>query len=135
MKNVFLVLIVLTLQISSFGQKSNELSKTQKGSIESFYLDVDKLTAKRIIAENKKLIIMDVRTPEETAKGKIENAIELDIKSPDFKKKLDQLDKDKPYLVYCYAGGRASNAMDIMKEKGFKQIFILDPGYKDWGTK
>ena len=88
--------------------------------------------AKSLIKNTKGLIILDVRTPEETAQGIIKGAIIIDIARNDFKDKVQKLDKTKPILVYCKAGGRSSTATEIMEELGFKKLYNLTEGYDEW---
>lgn len=77
-------------------------------------------------------IVLDVRTPDEYQQGHIPHATLINFYDEDFKAELDKLDKDKTYLVYCNAGGRASKTSKIMKEKGFKNVFNLEHGFKKW---
>ena len=67
------------------------------------------------------VVILDVRTPEETAAGKIPNAVEINIQAADFEQQLNRLDKSKTYLVYCKAGGRSARACSTMEDIGFKK--------------
>ena len=80
-------------------------------------------------------VILDVRTPEETAGGMIEGAVEMNFYAGDFQTKLRQLDKDKTYLVYCKVGGRSGNTCEMMKEAGFKSAYNLIGGYDAWPDK
>lgn len=86
--------------------------------------------AGRIGAPN--TVILDVRTPGETAGGVIEGAIELDYRAPDFAAKIAELDKDKTYLVYCASGGRSGKACQMMQGAGFKEVYNLKGGYRGW---
>ncbi len=81
------------------------------------------------------VILLDVRTPAEIAEGKIEGALELDIQSPDFAQKIDELNKEKTYLVYCRSGGRSSKACTMMADKGFKKLYNLDGGFTAWSSE
>jgi len=76
--------------------------------------------------------LLDVRTPGEIAKGSIKGSTNLDFFDDNFESKLDQLDKTKPVYVYCAAGGRSSDAMDMMKKKGFVEVYNLLGGYNAW---
>jgi rhodanese-related sulfurtransferase len=80
------------------------------------------------------VIVLDVRTPAETAEGKIAGAQELDFRAPDFQEKLGKLDRDKTYLVYCRSGGRSSSACGMMEEMGFKNVYNLVGGYQSWSA-
>lgn len=78
------------------------------------------------------VVILDVRTPQETAQGKINGAIEIDYSSRDFDAKIRQLDKNKTYLVYCAVGSRSAAACDALSKKGFEKIYNLKGGYMGW---
>lgn len=78
------------------------------------------------------VVILDVRTPEETAEGMIEGAIQIDFQDPSFDQKISALDKEKTYLVYCAAGGRSAKSCDKMADQGFKHLYNLDGGYDAW---
>jgi phage shock protein E len=77
-------------------------------------------------------VLLDVRTSEEIAQGAIPGSVPLDFKSSDFDARIDALDKDKPYFVYCAVGGRSGKTADLMKEKGFTQVYNLDGGFQAW---
>jgi rhodanese-related sulfurtransferase len=77
-------------------------------------------------------VVLDVRTPAETAAGMIEGAIELDVTNPNFAEKVAELDKSKTYLVYCRSGRRSANACQIMSGQGFGQLYNLQGGYLAW---
>lgn len=76
--------------------------------------------------------IVDVRTPREFYEGHIANAVNMDVTSDDFESKIENLDKEKPVMVYCKAGGRSAKAAGILKDKGFKQVYDLDGGMIGW---
>jgi len=82
--------------------------------------------------DNPDFIIIDVRTPQEFAQEHIEGAINLDYYSADFREQLNELDKNKTYLVYCRTGRRSKAAVDLMKELGFGQIYNISDGIIDW---
>jgi rhodanese-related sulfurtransferase len=124
---IFTICIGFTLQAQS---TTTEIKNPV--NFEPVYQNVDLATAKKIMDLNKKLVLIDVRTPEEIAQGKIGDALEMDIKAADFLDKLKKLDKETPYMVYCHAGGRSAHAMKIMEDMGFKQVYNFDPGYRAW---
>ncbi len=77
-------------------------------------------------------IIIDVRTPEEYASGRIEKAINLDYYSETFADELDKLDKDKTYLIYCRSARRSGQALDMMAELGFEEVYNMLGGMVRW---
>lgn len=77
-------------------------------------------------------IILDVRTKPELEVGYIQNSILYEYESPDFRKFLTILDKSRTYLVYAKTGYRSMEAMKIMKEMKFQNVFNLEEGFNGW---
>ena len=91
-----------------------------------------------LIQENKdnpNFVILDVRTPEEFLGEYIENAINLDYYSETFRDDLDKLDKNKTYLIYCRSGRRSENALNIMEELDFKEVYNMLGGITKWKSE
>ena len=81
---------------------------------------------------NPDFVIIDVRTPQEFAEEYIENAINLDFRSETFRDELNQLDKNQTYLIYCRSGGRSGDALDIMAELNFREVYNMSGGINGW---
>jgi rhodanese-related sulfurtransferase len=75
-------------------------------------------------------ILLDVRTPEEIAGGKIDGAENI-IWDESFADKLTNLEH-KPIFVYCGSGIRSAKAATVLKQKGYDQIYELKGGMKAW---
>ncbi|MDN4166684.1 rhodanese-like domain-containing protein [Cytophagales bacterium LB-30] len=91
----------------------------------------EKEFAEKAQAEN--TIILDVRTPQEVAEGRIAGAsLFIDINDSQFAEKMQALDKSKTYLVYCRSGARSSKASSWMAENGFSQVYNLKGGILGW---
>ncbi|WP_297285616.1 rhodanese-like domain-containing protein [uncultured Brachyspira sp.] len=96
-------------------------------------LNIEK--AIKLINESTNLVILDVRTREEYLAGNIPNSINVDVLSQDFKSKIDMLDKNKEYLVYCRSGNRSAIASSIMSTNGFLNIYNLQNiAYQDFAN-
>lgn len=76
--------------------------------------------------------LIDVRTPREFSNGNISGSKNIDYNGDSFEKQMKKLDKNKPVLVYCAAGGRSENAAELLKEWGFKEVYDLEGGYNGW---
>ena len=88
--------------------------------------------AAKLVAE-KKVVVLDVRTADEFKDGHIEGAQNLDfLKTAEFKSQVEKLDKTKPYLVHCQAGGRSGKSLKIFKDLGFENVYHLDEGFGGW---
>jgi phage shock protein E len=78
------------------------------------------------VMEDKQGIIIDVRTEGEYEEGSIKGAlVGYDYTSGEFAEKLDSLDKEKTYYLYCRSGNRSGKAADLMKQKGFENVYNL----------
>lgn len=76
--------------------------------------------------------VLDVRSPEEFARGHVTGAINADIHSPDFAAKVAAFDKRKPILVNCHLGSRGAIAAAELSALGFKSVFNLEGGLEAW---
>ncbi len=77
-------------------------------------------------------MIIDVRTPREYAAGHLPGAQLMNLFDPDFQQKLQQLDREKNYLVYCRSGNRSRQAISIMEKLGFKKVYHMYQGFMAW---
>lgn len=78
------------------------------------------------------LMIVDVRTPRETARGIIDDAIAIDYFASDFDEQITKLPMDKKYVLYCRSGQRSANGCKEMYKKGFSNLYNLKGGYQSW---
>ena len=81
------------------------------------------------------LVILDIRTSEEFAAGKIKDSINIDFYAADFREQLDELDKDTHYLVYCNSGNRSGQALPILEDLGFVEVDNLSTGITGWSNE
>ncbi len=81
---------------------------------------------------NPDFVIIDVRTREELSGGHIENATNIDFYSETFRDMLNNLDKNKTYLIYCRSGARSGSTLDIMDELNFEEVYNILGGIIAW---
>ncbi|HKZ29029.1 MAG TPA: rhodanese-like domain-containing protein [Acidimicrobiia bacterium] len=108
---------------------------TSAGTLDQQIAGVSPAQAAGIVEENsgnEDFVILDIRTPEEYAAGKIEGAINVDFYAGDFRRQLDALDKDTHYLVYCSSGNRSGQALPIFEDLGFARVDNLATGISGW---
>ncbi len=86
-------------------------------------------------ANNIDFLIIDVRTPGEFAEGYIEGAILIDYYAATFRDELDELDKNKEYLIYCRSGARSGASLPIMEELGFQEVHDIAGGILAWNAQ
>ncbi|MCR9173385.1 MAG: rhodanese-like domain-containing protein [bacterium] len=128
---IFGLLLMMTLFLScSNAQEEKTVNETSSDQTVTL---VEKDAFKKLM-EKEGAQVLDVRTPGEVANGKIGDAIEMNFHDADFKSQLATLDKEKPVLVYCAAGGRSAKTVQIMQSMGFTEIHELKGGYNAWSN-
>ncbi len=80
------------------------------------------------------VITLDVRTPGEFAEGHIEGAQLIDFQSGNFENEISSLDKSATYAVYCRSGNRSGQAVKVMHDAGFHNVYNLNGGVIDWAN-
>ena len=121
------MVMVLWLSLVSWGQHQQEKS-TDPNSVAKISL----ISPEALDAANKDILLIDVRTPGEYASGHIENSINIDYRSDDFKELIAKLDTNQEVYVYCKVGGRSARSAKAMEEMGFKKVYDLKGGIKAW---
>lgn len=119
MKNIILT---ATLLIFSFFKGSAQEVNTKK--------IVDPTVFESQIT-NKKVQLIDVRTPKEYKEGTILTAVNIDFLDEEFEKNIEQLDKKQPVYIFCQSGKRSAAAAVKFQEAGFN-VIELAGGYKAW---
>jgi phage shock protein E len=85
-----------------------------------------------LIAANPKLVLIDVRTPEEFAQGHLKEAQLLNFYDANFKEEAAKLDPEMEYVVYCRSGGRSAKATAMLQELGFGMVHNMSGGIMAW---
>jgi rhodanese-related sulfurtransferase len=87
------------------------------------------------IKANQAGLILDVRTPEEFAKGHVPGAI--NIPYDQLGSRLAEIDshKDKDLVLYCKSGKRAGIAAKTLQTAGFSHLLHLDGDMNSWLSK
>lgn len=94
-------------------------------------LGIEEFAAKTAEAN---VVVLDVRTPAEFAEGHLANAINIDFQSGNFETDISKLDKGTTYAVYCRSGNRSGQAVKVMAELGFTDLYDMDGGVIDWAA-
>jgi len=98
------------------------IENTIKGIVKNFHWhDVESLP------RDGSVTLLDVRTPAEVARGKIDGFVHIPLDS--LRENIDKLDKSKPVYVYCHSGLRSYIACRILMGHGF-DAYNLSGGYR-----
>jgi rhodanese-related sulfurtransferase len=90
---------------------------------------------KNKLNEDKKSVLIDVRTKAEFSASRIPQAKLIDISSSSFSGEIEKLDKTKSYFVYCQSGMRSRAACSNMKKLGFENVYNLSGGISGWNGR
>jgi rhodanese-related sulfurtransferase len=76
--------------------------------------------------------LVDVRTTEEFRSGHVAGSKNLPLDRFDNDLSQLRLDTNKPVILVCLSGQRASGAVNKFKKAGFTEIACLDGGVNAW---
>jgi len=126
-KMLWVFLLIISVLIT--GCASNNESKTDDKTATVTKINAGE--AKVRLGNDKKIILVDVRTPEEYYEEHILNAILLPLDTINEKAKTVIPDQEATYFVYCRSGNRSATAAAQLVKMGYKNIYDLG-GIKDW---
>ena len=129
MKTKLLLALSALLVVSPLVTFAADEKPATKAAVINKRVDVEEFDKLRA---NKANVVLDVRTEKEFKAGHIPGAVNVDVNSADFEKKIAALDKDKTYLVHCAAGVRSAKACQKLQGAGFKELYDLAPGFRGW---
>ena len=89
--------------------------------------EVNREEARKMVDEGAQLI--DVRADHEWDAGRISGAKHVPL--PELPQRLDEIEKDRPVVVYCRGGNRSSMATDALTEAGYDAV-KLSEGIVGW---
>jgi glyoxylase-like metal-dependent hydrolase (beta-lactamase superfamily II)/rhodanese-related sulfurtransferase len=76
------------------------------------------------------LQVVDVRNPGEVAAGMIPGAVAIPVGQ--LPARIDELDAQRPTVVYCAGGYRSSVAASLLRQRGFGDVSDIRGGYNAW---
>ena len=117
---VLIIVLVVLLAISIFRYYRQKM-----------YLSV--LTQDQWIEGYRKAQLIDVREPQEFDAGHILGARNIPVTQ--LKQRLIEIRKDKPVYLYCQKSSRSARAAQILHKNGYKQLYQLKGGFKNWTGK
>lgn len=84
------------------------------------------------LRETPDAVLIDVRTPSEFEAGHISGAVNINFLAYDFWDKMEQLNPERTYFIYCRTSRRSVRTCTLMRNGGFKHIYHLDGGWNLW---
>ena len=78
----------------------------------------------------KNISLVDIRNPGEVEQGTITGAIHISL--PSLLRRMNELEKNAPIVVFCAGGYRSSIASSLLKLHGFSDVSDVIGGYSAW---
>ena len=123
-----LAIALITSSCASPSEDSGQSPSSSSGATAPPTAVVEPAVVEEALAGQATLV--DVRTPEEFDAGHLSNASNIDLASPDFDQQIDELDREKSYVIYCATGNRAGQAVEQMLAQGFTDV-VNGGGYEE----
>ncbi len=84
------------------------------------------------VEKGEPFVWLDVRSPQEYARKRIEDPRVKLISLGELRRKAGDLPRDKKIVTLCKAGLRAYEAQTILKGAGFRDVHFMDGGVEAW---
>lgn len=86
--------------------------------------------AKAMLAKDKKVFLLDVRTPDEYRQAHLRGATLIPIN--EMERRYFEVPKDRPVVVYCAVGSRSGLVADFLEKKGYTRVYNMKDGIVGW---
>ncbi|HEY7001784.1 MAG TPA: molybdopterin-synthase adenylyltransferase MoeB [Candidatus Udaeobacter sp.] len=91
------------------------------------------LELKRRMDAGEPVELVDVREPFEYEIARIDGAKLVPL--GEITERLDELRREKPIVVHCHSGMRSAQAVQLLQERGFANVYNLEGGIDAWSDQ
>ncbi|HAB65892.1 MAG TPA: rhodanese-like domain-containing protein [Firmicutes bacterium] len=109
-----MILMIISLLLCGCGENKNLKSTNKTMSCSGM---------RKLLDEDDKAMLIDVRTKEEYAEGHLEGAVNIEYR--ELIDKLKDVDKNTNIIVYCKTGNRSDLSYNELKNSGFVNVYDL----------
>lgn len=92
--------------------------------------NIKELDVEALDAGKEQILLIDVRTEGEVARGIIAGAIHIPLHLLPLR--ATEIPQDRPVVIYCNSGARSAQACAFMAAKGFENMHNLAGGILAW---
>lgn len=89
--------------------------------------------AESLLRKRQDVYLLDVRTPEEYRQFRLANATLIPIDQ--VTRRLAEIPKDRPILVYCAVGSRSAQVFNFLARQGYAEVYNLEGGIYGWAQR
>jgi rhodanese-related sulfurtransferase len=94
------------------------------------YKNIMSVDARKLVDQKKNIYLLDVRTPQEYAQGRMKGSVLIPIN--ELERRVQEVPKNRPILVLCAAGSRSKLAAGFLVNKGYGDVYNLTDGLSGW---
>ena len=130
------ILAIMLMMVLAGCQQKTEMEpvadmkseSTESMETTTSYVDVTPMEAKELMETKEDLVVLDVSP--KFADGHLPNAINIYI--GELEQRIGELDKSKPYLVYCHVDSVSQQGAQVLVDNGFMEVYRLEGNYAAW---
>lgn len=86
-----------------------------------------------LLSQRQQVFLLDVRTPGEYRQAHLDGAHLIPIEQVN--KRLAEIPRDRPVLVYCAVGSRSAQVYSYLARRGYPEVYNLDGGIYAWAAQ
>lgn len=90
---------------------------------------------KKLLDAHEDYLLLDVRTPEEYAKGAISGSKNIPVDQIGETVSTIIPNREQKVIVYCLSGSRSMAAVQMMMDMGYTQVYTMTSGLLAWRAK
>jgi rhodanese-related sulfurtransferase len=92
--------------------------------------DISSREAKALLEKNKKVFLLDVRTPQENSQSRLPGSILIPIS--EFELRIKEVPRNRTIIVYCAVGSRSRPVAEYLSKNGYKDVYNMSDGIVGW---
>jgi rhodanese-related sulfurtransferase len=92
--------------------------------------DITATQARSLLEQKKTMVLLDVRTPDEFRQARLKGALLIPIN--EVERRLGELPKGRPILVYCAVGSRSALVARFLAARGYGEVYNMTDGIVGW---
>jgi adenylyltransferase/sulfurtransferase len=114
-------------------QKLEDITVTCESQQAPTTVSISATELERELKSGHKLLLLDVRTPQEVAISRIADSTHIEL--AELPNRLSELNSDADIVAYCKSGVRSNKAVQLLLEHGFKKARNLEGGITSWAKE
>lgn len=133
MHRLFLIALFALISVSPLQAEDENLAFIQEFLDFVEYADGTISTEQLTSIDSKDIVFIDARNEGQYNEGHIPGAINIDWR--DTIKRMDEIPRDKPVVLYCETGLLSSKAHFMLRLAGYENAKVLWGGYLVWSAR